>query len=92
MPMENDVLESAFTKTCEVKADDDVLQPKQIFEDMPNVEYIYEKLDLLILKVFNNEQLMQEKSLLIYSLQQINEFEYFNNKTNYQLDLMRFFQ
>ncbi|CAI2183170.1 9689_t:CDS:2, partial [Funneliformis geosporum] len=42
--MENDVLESAFTKTCEVKANDDDLQPKQISEDMPNVGYIYEKL------------------------------------------------
>ncbi|CAI2192778.1 18406_t:CDS:1, partial [Funneliformis geosporum] len=61
MPMENDVLESAFTKTCEVEADDDDLQPKQISEDMPNVEYIYEKLDPLIPKVFNvfnNERLV----------------------------------
>ncbi|CAI2199411.1 7059_t:CDS:1, partial [Funneliformis geosporum] len=95
MSMENDKLESAATMTCKEETNDDDLQPRQISENIPKEEYICGKLDPLIPKTFNNEQLIQENSLLIYLLQQlpqINKFEYSSNKNSYQPNLKRFLQ
>ncbi|CAI2172747.1 6171_t:CDS:1, partial [Funneliformis geosporum] len=37
MPMENDELESAITTTCEEEANVNDLQPKQIYENIPEI-------------------------------------------------------
>ncbi|CAI2193691.1 9125_t:CDS:1, partial [Funneliformis geosporum] len=83
IPVESNELESTAATTCEEETIVDDLQPRQHFENIPKVEYICGKPDPLIPKVFNNEQLMQENSLLIHLLQQllqINKLEYSSTK------------